>query len=155
MDEEEGVDTGGAKDADNADDAKDAEDTEDAEDMEDVADAAMSGGKDTELLRRSSSEDGEGRGQKAGRLPSWDEVLLSHTNRLTSFFRYRGFSSSSRGCAGAAAAKHNTGSNVERTTKDAAMITDDLRNIFANCGNVKPKFVYYLIDVDMNFGANS
>jgi len=100
--------------------------------LEDVVRAAISGGADdTELLRTPSSEDGEGRGQKASRWPSCDDVKLFHIIRLTSLFRYRGFSSSSFGCGGAAAAKHKTGSNVDRTTRDAARITEDLRNMIA------------------------
>lgn len=48
----------------------------------------------------------------------------------------RGFSSTPRGCAGAAAAKHSAGSKAERTAKDAAKITEDLRTMVAVLGYI-------------------
>ena len=41
----------------------------------------------------------------------------------------RGLSTSSRGCAGAAAAKHLAESSVDSSARDAANITEDLRNM--------------------------
>ena len=57
-------------------------------------------------------------------------VSLVKTKRLISFFKNRGLSTSSRGCtAGAAAAKQVAESSVDSNARDAANITEDLRNM--------------------------
>ena len=56
-------------------------------------------------------------------------VSLVKTKRLISFFKKRGLSTSSRGCAGAAAAKHVAESSVDSNARDTANITEDLRNM--------------------------
>lgn len=56
-------------------------------------------------------------------------VVLAKTNRLISFFKNRGLSTSSRGGAGAAAAKQVAESSVNSNAKDAANVTEDLRNM--------------------------
>ena len=56
-------------------------------------------------------------------------VVLEKTKRLISFLMNRGLSTSSRGCAGAAAAKQVAESSVESNARDAANITKDLRNM--------------------------
>ena len=55
--------------------------------------------------------------------------MLEKTKRLISFLMNRGLSTSSRGCAGAAAAKHVAESSVDSNARDAANITEDLRNM--------------------------
>lgn len=61
--------------------------------------------------------------------PPLEVVVLLKTKRLISFFKNRGLSKSSRGCAGAAAAKHVAESSVDSNARDATKITEDLRNI--------------------------
>ena len=56
-------------------------------------------------------------------------VVLVKTKRLISFFKNRGLSKSSRGCAGAAAAKQVAESSVDSNARDAVNITEDLRNM--------------------------
>ena len=56
-------------------------------------------------------------------------LVLEKTKRLISFLMNRGLSTSSRGCAGAAAAKHVAESSVDSNARDAANITEDLRNM--------------------------
>ena len=56
-------------------------------------------------------------------------VVLEKTKRLISFLMNRGLSTSSRGCAGAAAAKHVAESSVDSNARDAANITEDFRNM--------------------------
>ena len=56
-------------------------------------------------------------------------VTLVKTKRLISFLMNRGLSTSSRGCAGAAAAKHVAESSVDSNARDAANITGDLQNM--------------------------
>ena len=61
--------------------------------------------------------------------PPLEVVTLLKTNRLISFFKKRGLSKSSRGCAGAAAAKHVAESSVDSNARDTANITEDLLNM--------------------------
>lgn len=61
--------------------------------------------------------------------PPVEVVVLAKTKRRISFFKNRGLSKSSRGCAGAAAAKHVAESSVDSKVRDAAKITEDLRNM--------------------------
>ena len=56
-------------------------------------------------------------------------VVLEKTKRLISFLINRGLSTSSRGCAGAGAAKHVAESSIDSNARDAANITEDLRNM--------------------------
>ena len=56
-------------------------------------------------------------------------VVLENMKRLISFFKNRGLSTSSRCCAGAAAAKHVAESSVDSSAREAASITVDLRNM--------------------------
>ena len=56
-------------------------------------------------------------------------VVLVKTKRLISFFKNRGLSKSSLGCAGAAAAKQVAESSVDSNARDAVNITEDLRNM--------------------------
>ena len=55
--------------------------------------------------------------------------MLLKTKRLISFFKNRGLSRSSGGGAGAAAAKQVAKSRVDSNARDAANITEDVRNM--------------------------
>ena len=62
--------------------------------------------------------------------PPREVVVLLKMKRLISFFKNRGLSKSSRGCAGAAAAKHVAQSSVvDSNASEAANITEDFRNM--------------------------